>query len=211
MSNTKTSSAPKRRSKILIIVLAVVLVAAVTAGVAWRQYFRPYSPAKFRPNKWNEPYSQHIPLTEMNLGAYDYYFRYVTGTEFPDMTETIALPCDVRYYANPGDAEPVLTLTKGTNVHVGLYNENGSSINCWPDYQKGWRYGTPLAAEGSTEDTAMYFVRTADLKKVAKAFVDINWDALSSYYNFKAKAISSLVLTIDHTLYQAGCFDSPDL
>lgn len=151
----------------------------------------------------------------MSLGVYDYYFRIVTPLGYPDMTETIALPCDVRYYANPGDAEPVLTLTKGTNVHVGIHDANGSSIFCWPDYQKGWRYGSPLAAEESTGDTgtAMYFVRTADLKKVAKTFVDMNWDVLSRIFNSysKTETTNSLVLRIDRSLYQEGCFDSPDL
>ena len=206
--------ARKRSKKVILLVLAILLaVAAIVGTIVW-QHVRPYSPYKFRPNKWEEPYSKNIPLDEMNFGEYGYYFRIYASGAYPDMVNTVQLSCDVRYYAKPGDKEPVLTLQKGTTVVIALPADEGVGIRCWPDYQKGWRYGTPFPVEGSTEDTAerqMYYVRTKDLVKVAEVFADTNWRYFKGDFLTKHAAAKRLVLSIDVSLYQDGCFCSPDL
>lgn len=53
------------------------------------------------------------------------------------------------------------------------------ALPCWPDYEKGWRYGQPFSDDRNAEpipparlagDSSMYFVKTAELEKAAHAF-----------------------------------------
>ncbi len=227
VQSSPAASAPKKGRKkfiILAVVLAVAASASIAGAVIW-QHVRPFSPYKFQYNKWEEPYSQHVPLEEMSFGVYSHYFGYSSGIKEPDYVETLPLPCDIRYYANPGDKEPVLTLEKGTVVHVPVEsgvsagysstNNRGTPLRTWPSYEKGWRYGLPFVPEGSespTADSPMYYVRTEDIRAVAAKFVDANWGILSpNYFRTKREAREFLVLTIDRTLYQEGCYCSPDL
>ena len=108
----------------------------------------------------------------------------------------------------------MLTLKKGTAVVVDLPEDEGVGIRCWPDYQKGWRYDVPFPLDGSTEDAAerqMYYARTEDLVKVAEVFMDANWRYFKGDFLTKHAAAKRLVLSLDISLYQDGCFCSPDL
>lgn len=225
--SSPASTTPKKgrkKSIFLAVALAVAAAASIAGAVIW-QHVRPFSPYMFQYNKREEPYSQHVPLEEMRFGAYGHYFGYPTAIQEPEFVETLPLPCDIQYYANPEDKEPVLTLEKGTVVRVpaeiGIFagysstNNRGTPLRTWPSYEKGWRYGLPFVPEGSegpTADSPMYYVRTEDIRAVAAKFVDANWDILSLYdFRIKREAREFFVLTIDRTLYQDGCYCSPDL
>ncbi len=227
MSVDRNSASPtpkKGRKRTIFLAVALVVVASIAGAVIW-QHVRPFSPYKFQYNKWEEPYSQHVPLEEMSFGAYGHYFGYLLPIQEPEYVETLPLPCDIRYYASPEDKEPVLTLEKGTVVHVpaesgvsagnSSTNNRGTPLRTWPSYEKGWRYGlafVPEGSEGPTADSPMYYVRTDDIRAVAAKFVDANWDILSpNNFHTKREAREFFVLTIDRTLYQEGCYCSPDL
>ena len=65
MSIDSIPSAPARKhsKKVILLVLAILLAVAAIVGYNVWQHVRPYSPYKFRPNKWEEPYSKNIHWT----------------------------------------------------------------------------------------------------------------------------------------------------
>lgn len=181
--------------KILIPVCALVIIAcAVGVFFLTRQEDRePALLADFVDNGLGEPYSQNIPLDEMNFLDYVKYLSkmYALPDDGLRYVKTVALPCDVHYYAHPGDWWPVLTLKKGQEVYVlsfyGWYDDFvdnydlGYGPRCWPDYREGWRYGLPFATDdrrvdGFFGDDTMYYVKTEELEAVVGAFYDVNED-----------------------------------
>ena len=173
---------------------------------------------EFKDNGKNQPYAQGIPLPEMDFTV---YFPYVTdGVAAINMgyTRNINLPCDVDYFQSKGDKAPALTLQKGTEVYIlSRNNPNGIHIGyglqCWPDYEAGWRYGQPLITHDFplsaiiAEDPTMYYVKTEQLLAVAGEFYDTNKISTISRTEYQKKS----VLFIDRCLYLNGAFCSPDL
>ena len=96
MNSIPSAPARKRSKKVILLVLAILLAVAAIVGYNVWQHVRPYSPYKFRPNKWEEPYSKIIPLDEMNFGEYGYSFRPYASGAYPDMVNTVQLPCGGR-------------------------------------------------------------------------------------------------------------------
>lgn len=196
---------------------ACAVIGLILLGVLIYTLSRPYARWHFKDNGKDEPYSQGVPLHEIQEFRYKRYFpmgSMLLG--HPGFAANIPLPCDVHYYERPEDAEPVLTLEKGTTVSIlscPVPGNYGYGLVCWPDYQKGWRYGKPFTdvhAAYAPEITQKYYVKTAELDKVARAFYQKN----KVFYEDRNSRYSSgktIVRTIDYILYDAGAFCSPDL
>ena len=208
----------KKRSAVILICAAAALSLAIVLLVAVQRKEKEYPKSEFEYNKWDEPYSQGVPLDEMNFNAYrDYVELPEALIEFADFVKEIELPCDVRYYAHKEDSEPIIVLEKGLSVYVIPANRQyfgpGYGLECWPDYQKGWRYGQPFAMDESgtsSYDAQKYYVRTSELEAVAKAFYQAN----SRLYRGQVSAARyALVVTreIDVRLYKSGAFCSEEL
>lgn len=175
----------------------------------------------FLDNGKNEPYAAETPLSEMDFSIYtsQYYSDIIQPLMDPDYNKRVTLPCDVEYYRSPGDATPILTLPKGSDVYVlprdaAMFPTIGYGLQCWPDYQEGWRYGQPFVADDFSrnlisEKYDKYYVRTEQIASVAKEFYRINRKALQNLT--AAEFEKQIVLEIDQTLYDNGAFCSPDL
>lgn len=173
-------------------------------------------------NGKNEPYAAETPLTDMDFSIYtsQYYSDIISPLVDPDYNKRVTLPCDVEYYQSPGDATPVLTLPKGSDVYVlprdaANFPTIGYGLQCWPDYQKGWRYGQPFFVTGDftrsmiSQKYDKYYVRTEQIASVAREFYNNNRKSLQ---NLTASEFQKeMVLEIDQTLYDNGAFCSPDL
>lgn len=209
-----------KKQKISVIFSIIAVIFAISLSLI-SELPRINQKRNFVDNGRNEPYAKGVPLDEMKLWIYEnryIYSRAQIQAEYINLIKDIPLPCDVHYYAQKEDAEPVLTLKKGTAAHItdgdlGLIDWNGAGYGllCWPDYQKGWRYGRPFTDDDPIQpsDTAeAYYVKTAELDKVAKTYYLEN----SGYYaSSRFKSSQELVREIDWMLYDAGAFCSPDL
>jgi len=178
-----------------------------------------YKRKNFIANSENEPYAQGIPLDEMNFKVYARYLDTPRTLTLCEYVKEIELPCDVHYYGQKEDRDPVLTQEKGTRIYVLPSDQRdfeycliGYGIECWPDYQKGWRYGKPfLSGDGVTpeDEVPAYFVRTEELEAVAKVFYQEN----KKYFReFSAAGFAKWsTRTVDRALFKAGAFCSEDL
>lgn len=207
----------KRNAVILICAAAAAFLAIVLFAVAQRQE-KEYPKSNFKYNRWEEPYSQGVPLDEMNFNVYRSYVELPEALiDYVEFVREIELPCDVRYYAHKEDSEPIIVLEKGSSVYVIPANRQyfgpGYGLECWPDYQKGWRYGQPFVtdeSETSSYDAQKYYVRTSELEAAAKAFYQAN----SRLYRGQVSASRYALLVtreIDVQLYKNGAFCSEEL
>lgn len=195
-------------------ILFIIIIILFTVIFAAKKYSEYTYKRNFVNNRKNEPYFLNIPLDEMNFNVYAGYFSQNQTLIDPNYTKSISLPCDLDYYAQKDDAEPALTFQKGTTVYVlpsdtAAFPTIGYGLQCWPDYQSGWRYGHPfLTADISYDpDTyPMYYVKTAQLKKVAQAFYKANTKQLTNYYLFSSEFADKTVGYIDQVLYENGVF-----
>ena len=192
-----------------IITIIVLFITIFTV-----QIYSEYSyTRKFVSNLKAEPYFLNIPLDAMNFSIYDDYFCKNQALIDPNYTKHITLPCDIHYYAKKDDTEPVLTLRKGTTVYIlpgdtYTFPTVGYGLQCWPDYENGWRYGHPFLTSDITYDSVtypMYFVKSAQLEKVAKAFYKANTKQLKSQSS-ASKFVNNIVGYIDQILYDNGAF-----
>ncbi len=175
----------------------------------------------FADNGKGEPYSRGTALSDTDFQVYRPYFDMPVG-EGADYrwAREVTLPGDIRYYAEK-DGEPVLTLKKGTRVTVlppdkAAFDVDtvGYGLMCWPDYEKGWRYGQPFRTDGGAVEYMAgpaYYVKTSDLEETAKAY----WrEVVNSDPSVTVPAgvyVENTVELIDQTLYACGVFDSPEL
>ena len=211
----EVDSMRKKICWLLLLTVIVLFAAVLFVGTQRREYPK----SEFEYNKWEEPYSQGIPLDEMNFNVYRNYVALpVALTDSVEFVREVKLPCDVCYYAHKEDSEPIIVLEKGLSVYVIPANRQyfgppGYGLECWPDYQKGWRYGQPFVtdeSETSSYDAQKYYVRTSELEAVAKAFYQAN----SRLYRGQVSAARyALVVTreIDVLLYKNGAFCSEEL
>lgn len=88
----------------------------------------------------------------MDFTVYSKYIPMVVSAIDYNHVSEIELPFDLHYYEEKGDAEPIITLSKGTKVYclsdkVSSSPPTGYGFSCRPDYQKEWRYGYPFFTE----------------------------------------------------------------
>ena len=174
----------------------------------------------FQDNGKGEPYSQKIPLSEMDFTPYmeAIFNKMVIAAGAPNYTRKIVLPCDVEYYTDKTDKTPAVTLEKGTTVYVLPSDDPdftiGYGMQCWPDYEKGWRYGQPFYKEEfkygmmSRYGQPWYYVKSNQLEAVAREFCLVN-----NFYNRRHpySPEKAGIEFIDRALYEYGAFCSPEL
>ena len=198
------------KKKWIFFISIVVLFIAILAVQIYSEYTYKRD---FVSNHKAEPYFLNIPLDVMDFSIYDDYFCKNQTLVDPNYTKHISLPCDIHYYGKKEDAEPVLTLRKGTTVYIlpgdtYMFPTVGYGLQCWPDYENGWRYGHPFLTSNTTYDSAtypMYYVKTAQLEKVAKAFYKANTKQIKHEMS-ASKFVNYIVGYIDQILYDNGVF-----
>ena len=196
------------KNKEILFVIALLILLTIVF-VVWNM---PNKYEKtFVDNGENEPYAQGVPLHEMDFAVYEDYFPDATSALGYNYERKIELPCDINYYASKEDSKPVLTLKKGTSVYVMPKDYAipiGYGLQCWPDYEKSWRYGYVFLTEDFEyllEDTEMYYVKSNELEKVADAFYQANQKAYSKRYSAR-KFTKLITQEIDEVLYRNGAY-----
>jgi hypothetical protein len=161
----------------------------------------------------DQPYKLKTPLHEMDFDEYGYYFKTLTapvGLDYSISNKTV-LPCDVEYYALQDDSEPILTLKKGTEVCISSEKGEipiGYGLKCWPDYEKGWRYGYAFLSEDFedlSENAQKYYVKSKQLEKVAIERYKNNKDVYGIFQTEK-EYVQSVTQEIDEVLYFNGAY-----
>ena len=201
---------------IAIIILAAACILVPTGiGVYQKTLLR----KNFTDNQRREPYALNVPLEEMDFTVLKKYFPTESTLLLHNYNRKITLPCDVDYYISKEDSKPALTLKKGTAVYVLNTDEEnpvGYGVQCWPDYEKEWRYGYQFLTADFTsidgEYLSIYYVKSSQLEKVAKAFYKENTKQLQNDYRFSASYYAHRTTQyIDRILYDAGVFCSKQL
>ena len=197
----------------LILIVGVIFLTSCGANGRNQQMLE-----NFKDNGRDEPYVNKIPLNEMDFSVYDKYFLYAP-IEY-NYERKITLPCDVEYYSTKEDSDPALILAKGTEVYVlpeGSSIIRGYGVQCWPDYEKGWRYGTPFLSFDfasledvyQDEEIPMYYVKTEQLERIAEEFYETNPSIVNTIR--KAEFVKRTIRHIDQILYDNGAFLSEEL
>ena len=187
------------------------------------------------PQITSNPYEEGVPVADMDESILNAMTPAVDAMGYaqPENAHFMALPEDLHYYSSPdASGEPALTLKKGTVV--ALYgqelgvpgNEIGYGCVCYPDYQKGWRYGQAfIETEGADamsvdafydklESQPSYYVETTALERVLAEYYDLHRDDityLKSEFKSKGEFVHNTVRIMDHSLMESGLFCSPDL
>ena len=198
----------------LALVLFIVLISVISIFLFYACRNRKIT-KNFIDNGKVEPYSQNIPLHEMDLTVYNDYVNLPTTLPgYENQKLTVILPCDIHYYALKTDAEPTLTLKAGTEVYIR--NESGKYLSgygftSWPDYEMGWRYAYPFQTEtfkALDTEAPMYYVRMDQLEEVVEEIYRIK-DGYNIRSNLsKREVIKSSTLYIDELLYVYGAYCS---
>lgn len=202
--------------KNLLVIFAIIAVLAILFCVVLYDYRcgLHFPTRAFEDNRRNEPYSQNIPLHEMDFEVYSRYLPVADALAYADLDTMIVLPCDVDYYTDKEDSVPALTLKKGTEICVTPGKKGfsisltGYGLECWPDYQEDWRYGCPFITEDTDYIVAehpMYYVKSSQLEKVAGAFCKANRKLIG---RFSTPWDYPRVVTrqIDRYLYSGGVY-----
>lgn len=230
-----------RKKWVILASAAVVVVGAVLVGIfvgkpLWKQYqFQQNRQFRIEQRKLedSEPlsfYDEGTPLSQ----AEPYELARVVpqliapiGYSQPENARFFELPEDLHYYSQPdASGEPAATIPKGTVVTLyrspsGFFgNMEGYGLCCYPDYQKGWRYGQMFVTgekEGKEFSDALaecpsYYVQTKDLETIAAAFYDLHKEDVGYMKRFHGKDdfVYRGVRIIDQYLYNGGYFLSPD-
>ncbi len=212
----------KHMKRTLLSLLAVLLTAtlffACSGGSASNAKWEKLK-SEFKDNGKNEPYSQQVPLDQMDFSTYDQYLPDAVAAIKNDLQRSVELPADVNYYASPDDgAKPVLTLKKGTTVFItcedGMPYNTMYGLTCFPDYKKGWRYGNPFVKDDFTYEDALamserYYVKTSELEQVAAAYYKANEKAFQQEQTSE-QYVTGVIQTKDLFLYTGGVFCSPE-
>lgn len=169
----------------------------------------------FEDNGKDEPYSQGMPLHEMDFDVYHDYLVWAVVGEISEEQKYMELPCDVEYFSRKEDKEPALIISKGTEVSIfpvqPLY---GYGLRCWPDYDSKWRYGRPFTESGPLiggRKEQMYYVPEAQLEEVAAAYYR-KWEdfiVLMNRDSDEKSFVEQLIHGIDEMLYRNGAFCAP--
>lgn len=201
----------KRFFAVLISAVVFVLSACQASSVGLSSISRIRE--EFEDNGKNEPYSQQIPLEEMDFSVYNQYVNLPKAAIQDNSPKKMELLGDVSYYKSPEDQEPSVVLKKGTVVYVNssLGLEAGYGMQGWPAYQEGWRYAQPFdvyeGGKAQVTGEGWYYVRTENLFEVADGY----------YRAAKVTAMppeqcrKNVVMYVDISLYLSGAFCSPDI
>lgn len=226
---------------VILSCVAVVLVAAVLVGIfvgkpLWKQHeFQQNRQIQIEQRKLDasDPlsfYDEGTPLSQAEPYELARVLPQATaplGYEQPESARFLELPEDLHYYSQPdASGEPAATIPKGTVVTLyeasaGNFGDKmGYGLVCYPDYQKGWRYGQMFVTEAkegdafyqALEDCPYYYVQTKDLETIAAAFYDLHKENVGYLGQFHGKDdfVYRGVRTIDQYLYKDGYFLSPD-
>lgn len=203
----------KKVLKIVIIFLTTICI-VIFSVIMYKEYS--YKKNFFSNNK-NEPYSQGIPLDQMDFGVYKKYFsRYWSGSEDNSIAK-IVLPCNVDYYNKKDDPTPAITLKKGTVVYIFpskyVYDE-GYGLKTFPDYEHKWRYGYPFFETEKFYDydemmASGYYVKTKQIEKVAEAYGEAYKELIHHYYFSISEYLELITSYVDSILYRKGVFCAP--
>ena len=208
----------KHRNRVISLLLLLVITAMMLTGC---RDAHAELEKNFQDNGKGEPYSQKVPLSEMDFTPYmeAIFNKMVIAAGSPNYTSEIVLPCDVEYYTDKTDETPAVTLEKGTTVYVLPSDDPefptvGYGMQCWPDYEKGWRYGQPFYKEEfkkgmvSRYGQPWYYVKSKQLEAVAREFCLVN-----NFYKYRNpySPEKAWIEFIDRELYRYGAFCSPEL
>lgn len=210
----------RKKRRLPAALAAIILLAAIAAVLAWAHNDRygQYRKKDFE-LKRDTGYSKGVPLEDMNFDSYRKFMPAMAPVGFSPEAVKLRLPCDVRYYTHREDAEPALTLKKGTEVYAvavreGIgYIREGYGTASWPSYEKGWRYAQPFQATGEYRDDSLYFVRLSELEKVSGAFLAmIRRGGFGGYAQLELpENVWAQTRYTDMALYDKGVFCSEDL
>lgn len=220
--------------------MAVVLAAAVVVGILVgppllkQREFQRNRQAQLDFQKLDASaslsyYDEKTPLCQVEPNELAQVFPQAStalGTVQPEDARFLELPVDLHYYSQPdASGEPAATIPKGTVVT--LYPQSsffgdkpGYGLACYPDYQKGWRYGKMFVTGEKKDDEEFgnaliecpyYYIQTKELEPVATAFYDLHLEDMNLKKISKQKFIDDSLLYVDHYLFIYGYFFSPDL
>ena len=101
----------KHYKRNLLIIFAIIAVLAILFCIALYDYRcgLHFPTRAFEDNQRNEPYSQNVPLHEMDFEVYSRYLPMADALTYVDLDTMIVLPCDVDYYTDKEDSTPALT------------------------------------------------------------------------------------------------------
>ena len=230
-----------RKKWVILASAAVVVVAAVLVGIfvgkpLWKQHeFQQNRKIQIEQRKLedSEPlsfYDEGTPLPQVEpyeLARVLPQAMALLSYEQPENARFFELPEDLHYYSQPdASGEPAATIPKGTVVTLyesseGTFGDKMEyGLCCYPDYQKGWRYGQMFVTgekEGKEFSDALgecpsYYVQTKDLETIAAAFYDLHKEDVGYMRQFHGKDdfVYRGVRIIDQYLYNGGYFLSPD-
>lgn len=205
------------KKQFLRMVSVLVVVAALLSLASCKSGGQSTLRQEFVDNGKNQPYSQNVPLQEMD---FDIYFKDIinkmgnAAVEIND-NRKIVLSNDIEYFENKNDREPALVLKKGTTIYIHDLRSGimeGYGLWAWPDYEAGWRYGKPLADNytdiRTTSIAKSYFVKLEQLALAADDYYNQN-DCFNRYSPEEFR--KGHLLFMDKILYLEGAFCSPDL
>lgn len=206
----------KKKKRYLFTILIVLLVAYMSREAYLEYKYK----SGFVDNGLNQPYSQKIPLCEMDFNRYNRYLDRGTVGD-GGKSALIELPCDVEYYEHKEDSDPTYVLKKGTPVYISSSNLGyGYGLCGWPDYDSEWRYARPFKTEAAEQNhNTMRYVKEARLERVAEAIYDTyifpgwsyifhNLDRIKTIQPRHAY-VDSATTRIDDQLYRWGIFCPP--
>ena len=204
--------------KKLLIRICVILFIILSVGIVWwLQYTKHQYRNLYIDSGKITPYSERVPLDEIDLDTYWYVHGYSTLLLY-DYAELIEAPCDIEYYLKKDDTKPALTIKKGTPIYVLPEDKDFSStigygLVCWPDYEDKWRYGYPFLTESTEyapETYTNYYVKKTQLQKIAKVFYKENQKQFRGYRSAPIFA-DMIIRNIDWSLYRKGIFCAPEI
>ena len=168
-------------------------------------------------------YQKNRPVKDMAEKLERCMPMVVPAMRGPFVQETMELPIDITYYAEPSQSsEPVLKFQKGEKVKIspdteGAWPVNGYGCIGLPDYRPGWRCVKPFIKGGSgesVEELPYYYIPLQDLETILRQYTaEINAQAKSemSKIGKNQKDFYRILLACDLVLYRKGIYNSPEL
>ncbi|MEK3762121.1 hypothetical protein MKZ07_27375 [Paenibacillus sp. FSL P4-0338] len=172
------------------------------------------------------PYGQGIPLEQMDLSTYSFYFPGISAEPTYSLTHRIEAPVTLQYYTElPSGETPVaLEIPKGTMIEAipegtqaSSFYELGYGYTSYPTYEKGWRYVRPFkTAEDANPALSekYYYVQMDSLEAVLDSAIRANKPfraAVRQQHWTLDQGKHTFARYIDDVLYQNGAYLSPDL
>ncbi len=217
MRGKKTKSSA--RIRLILLAGSVVLLAAVPVRIAVPLIHDAERRSAFAYERSSQ-YRESVPMERMDMRLAGQYIQLGSDLIHYGFDPNLTLPFTLDYFAsNEAGAQPVYTLPAGTKVRysrvAGSPLDLGYGICGFPTYDRGWRYALPFLKENQTtaDEPLYYFVRTADLERIAERFFALDSDLFKSRPLMTTRAAYAhwAVRSIDEDFYRTGTFLSPDL